>query len=393
MTQIGNVPQDRVVIRAAARKSFTFGLWVTDTNNVALDISTTQIRIVAKQLPLDPADTDDSDNLFDNNVAALGTGALLGYATFNLQATDLDHKPGEYPFVIVLHDEGYSSILVRGVFDIVPNTEFVSLDEQYTTEDSPTQLQVKLRGKNVVKVQTGPTLAPGTQSFRDSDAEKLGSIDIGAQRNVQSDWNALSGDAFIQNRPLDQLVPHPQTPGEVLSTTGSQPGKFAWAQPTFTYEGEGLVEDPDDPGFFLPTKQGGLIAHGVAAGLTPVTLGTDMWAWQAIVFPVTSVNNQTGAVILTADDIAEGLSHLFLTQGERDRLASIDPGAPIPWSSISDKPAFGTAALKDEEDFLASDEVVPNVNLPKMLEMPGVGSGTTEPTGGEDGDAYFQREP
>lgn len=37
--------------------------------------------------------------------------------------------------------------------------------------------------------------------FTDSEQGKLNGIEAGAQKNVQSDWNATSGDAFIKNKP------------------------------------------------------------------------------------------------------------------------------------------------------------------------------------------------
>ena len=38
-----------------------------------------------------------------------------------------------------------------------------------------------------------------TNAFTDADVTKLSGIAAGAEVNVQSDWNAGSGDAFIQN--------------------------------------------------------------------------------------------------------------------------------------------------------------------------------------------------
>ena len=56
-----------------------------------------------------------------------------------------------------------------------------------------------------VSAHTGITVSSNgvavTNPFTDADEAKLDGIATGAEVNVQSDWNATSGDAFIQNKP------------------------------------------------------------------------------------------------------------------------------------------------------------------------------------------------
>src|SRR5690606_37676111 len=115
-------------------------------------------------------DTDDSDNLFANDQAYMGESADVGYCHFHLQASDLDHPPGEYPYVIVLQDAaGYSSVIVQGTLELLQNPEFVSAGSTYVGQNPPASLEVAMRGAATISVRTGPTLAPGTTSFTDSD--------------------------------------------------------------------------------------------------------------------------------------------------------------------------------------------------------------------------------
>ena len=53
--------------------------------------------------------------------------------------------------------------------------------------------------ENKVDKVTGKRLSEN--DFTDYYKNKLSGVDTGAETNVQSDWNATSGDAFIQNKP------------------------------------------------------------------------------------------------------------------------------------------------------------------------------------------------
>ena len=56
-----------------------------------------------------------------------------------------------------------------------------------------------------------------TASYTLTDAAKLSGIEAGAEVNVQSDWNATSGDAFILNKPT---IPAAQVNSDWSSTSG-----------------------------------------------------------------------------------------------------------------------------------------------------------------------------
>ena len=57
------------------------------------------------------------------------------------------------------------------------------------------------------KVDKVPGMGLSEANFTSSEKTKLGGIAAGAQVNVQSDWNATSGDAYIKNKPTIPTIP------------------------------------------------------------------------------------------------------------------------------------------------------------------------------------------
>ena len=388
MGEILNELPGGTVIRVEARKSFQFGLWIKDHNGRALDVTGATARIVVKQPRKSTAD--DTDNLIANSLAE-PFYPTMGYLRFNLQASDLALKAGEYPYSIVLWESGYSSVLVKGTFVVLENTEFDSVNESYTSPTSASALQVLLRGRNVVAVRTGPTLAPGTTSFTNGDKAKLDTIQEGAEVNVQPDWVAAEGsDSYILNKPtfgsaayvdIDQIsLPRGGFPGEVLVKITGGDFAAAWQQPTGG-GGGGSGLDPTD----------------VPDGYVPMANGVDGWTWEEIVAGVESVNGLTGTIVLDLDDIADTATRLALTPAERTKLDDVKVNPD--WSDLTSVPLFGTAALMQEEDVLTpgnvttadvSSGVFLNTRIPKLTQLRGFSSGTGAPSGGADGDLYFQ---
>lgn len=174
MAYLGNTPPETTILRVEARKSFTLRLNLKDRLGWPLPLSESSIHFVAKALPLDTDDSTDATNLITNSLAVV-TDPDTGSCTFNFQASDLDHKPGEYPYSIVLIKDGYSSVLVKGILDIQQNTEFLSVGETYSSATAPESLDVILRA-NMIVVKAGPVLPPGAISFTQADWEKLNTL-------------------------------------------------------------------------------------------------------------------------------------------------------------------------------------------------------------------------
>jgi hypothetical protein len=373
-----------------ARKSFSLSVWVRDANGRPLEISDTSLRFVMmKKLPrgIDPGDT---TNLLAH-ITAETVDEVEGLARFSLQAADLNHAPGEYPFAIVMDTNGYSTVAAKGIVDLQQNTEYASLNSTYAPANAPSGVTLSVDERSRVTLRTGPTLAPGTTSFTDGDTEKLDSVETGAQVNVSANWFAEEGQpGFIMNRPmfgsaafqdLEDLLALPEggAPGEVLVKLTSDDYSVGWQQPT-SHDGGGV----------LP-------ATGVSAGYVPTATGAGGWGWAEIVSGVEIVNGKQGDVTLTLDDLADTAARLAMTPEERTKLAELETS--ISYENLLDKPALGTVAALDTEDVLqpggvdaadVSTGVLDPERIPPVSSLPGFRSGTATPSGGFDGELYFQ---
>jgi hypothetical protein len=381
---IGNSPQATTVLRLEARKSFALSVWVRDANGRPLDISTTELRLVMKKLPEDAA------NLLVNAVAET-VDAVEGFARFNLQASDLNHPAGEYPFALVMDVDGYSTVAVKGIVDLQQNTDYTSLNSSYLPANAPSGVTLNIQDRTQVTLETGPTLAPGTTSFTDEDKAKLDGIEAGAQVHVTADWFAEDGQpGYIMNRPIfgsaafrdveDLLgLPVGGAPGEVLVKLSSSNYVVGWQQPSSSGGG------------------GALPAAGVTAGYVPTANGIDGWGWAEIVAGVQAVNGQQGNVALTLDDLADTAARLAMTPAERTKLAALQE--TISYTDLTGKPVLGTVAALNTEEVLqpggvtaadVTEGVFDPARIPSVSSLPGFRSGTAAPSGGFDGELYFQ---
>ena len=323
MAYIGNTPGKTTVIQLEARKSFSLGLWFMDQGGRPADLTGSSVRLVAKASPIDVTDTDDSDNLIVNSTATI-VDATYGYCTFDLQASELDLEPTEYPFVIVLTTPtGYTSTVLKGVIDIQQNPDFTAMTSSYLPpEELPSQtLEVVLRGISLVDVRLGHVPPPGFHWLSAADQEKIDQIAMAAT-----------------------VMPVGGIPGQVIGKISETDYDYRWVT--------------------LQAYDGTLDATGIPAGRAPVSDGADSWNW--------------GEVSPTVD-------------------WSLPEGAP---GSVLNKPTLGTASTRDDAYFSqpghqhattdVSSGVFANTFLPKLSELRGVRWGSPVPTGGEDGDIYFQ---
>lgn len=382
MAYAGNSPRDVTIIRAEARKSLSLAIWITDPNGRPLDITGTTLRIVAKKRGATGGN--DAANLFTNAFAEL-VDPENGFARFSLQAYDLDHAPGEYAYAIVLWSEGYSSVIVKGVIDIQPNTEWDSLTAEYMPDAVSQALTVVMSGNVTLEVRTGSTLAPGTTSFTDGDKAKLDTIEQGAQVNIGANWDAEPGAPdFIFNKPQFELIAVPPggMPGEFLVKLSATNYDTSWMHPP-SGGGGGAGLDPT----------------GVPAGRVPTANGLNGWAWLAQ--SVQSVSGKTGVVVLNLDDVADAADRFALTAAQRTKLnaLSLTPD----WTSIANAPDIGSMAAEEAQNYIRTGEVdaasdigtgvMSASRLPIVSQHRGFSSGTAAPTGGADGDLYFQYTP
>ena len=128
--------------------------------------------------------------------------------------------------------------------------------------------------------EIGPADANRAGIFTRDNFTKLRDIADGAEVNVQADWNADSGDAFIRNKPSipsgNRLLPTPLGSAGQVATVNAQANAVIWATPT----GGG--------GMPTPTQSHTIWLTSVLAGATPtaadftganaasITSGTDV---------------------------------------------------------------------------------------------------------------------
>ncbi|MDY0236871.1 MAG: hypothetical protein RBR71_12660 [Gudongella sp.] len=134
------------------------------------------------------------------------------------------------PGTSVLSVNGKTGVVVLGPGDVgaVPITRTINgheMSEDIMLDKGDVGLGMVDNTPDSAKMVSGPQQAaldtkvdkvPGhglsQNSYSDGDVAKLASIDYSAQRNVQSDWSATSGDAFVKNKPYiisreDGIVP------------------------------------------------------------------------------------------------------------------------------------------------------------------------------------------
>lgn len=364
MTYLGNSPEVQTVLRLEARKSFSLGMWIKDNLGHPLDITGVQIRIVARP-KLVAADPGDAQNLIINSDAVLEQPGQ-GYARFNIQASELDHTPGEYLFAIVMVANGYSSVIVEGPLIIDPNTEFSSVDDVYLPSLPPTHMvDIILREAVSISVYAGQALAPGTVSFTIQDKTNLDLL-VTEGYNALVNTPDLGSAAFVDVETIS--LPKGGSPGAALLKTSSADYATHWGQ--------------------VATGGTGLTATGQPVGAVPTATGAGTWDWVVPVPAVQSVNGMGGTVNLDSDDVPQGVVNKYVSTVQAQKLAALSN--PPAYSDLVGLPTLGTAAQRNDSYFHRAGQIVPNTDLPKVNELRGTSRGTAAPSGGADGDSYRQ---
>lgn len=228
----------------------------------------------------------------------------------------------------------------------------------YTTEEKNKLQGISINANNYVhpSIHSADILVDGTTNkvFTATEKTKLSGIATGAEVNVQSDWNATSGDAFILNKPTTVLgygITDAYTKTEVdnkLSTVYKYKGVVAtssnlpstgmvvgdvWnvTDTNINYAWDGSVWDP----------LGGAVGADVSLA-TPTTDGllsaSDFVKLSGI---EASANNYTHPATHSADMIVDGTTNKAYTGTEKSKLAGISAGADVSvnpdWNATSGK--------------------------------------------------------
>ena len=157
MATIGNSPQEKTVIRMEARKSFSLGLLLRTEVNAAIDVTNAVITlVVSKRNP-------DNSVVPVIDMTAEHVAPAAGHVRFEIQASDTDLEVREYYMTITMRKDGYSSVLAKGVAEILPNTETVSTAHEYDGVPDTSTLAVWLKRRNVIKIHTVPVVTKGNK--------------------------------------------------------------------------------------------------------------------------------------------------------------------------------------------------------------------------------------
>ena len=202
---------------------------------------------------------------------------------------------------------GFTQALVSANTDVTNNTAKVGITSAQATDITNNNAKVSMvigtaaneamAGNTTVITSaqaTAITDNSAKNSYPSADATKLAGIEDNAEVNVQSDWNATSGDAFIQNKPS---IPSAAPVDSVNSLTGAVVLTTAnIAENTNLYYTEARVSANTDV-----TANTAKISFDSTSSnkLASIQAG-------AQVNTVSSVNGNTGAVTLTTSDVAEG---------------------------------------------------------------------------------------
>lgn len=249
MAYIGNSPEQQTVLRLEARKSFALSLWFMDQNRRPADLTGSVVRLVAKRPPF-AADPGDAGNLIEHSLAEF-PDPTQGFARFELQAAELDLAAGEYPFVVVLVNDGYSSVVVKGVIAVEENPEFSSMESTYDDVQAPAALDVLMRGAASIDVICGPVIPPGFTWMSDADKQKVDSLSVAGN-----------------------LLPPGGQVRDVLAKRSDDDYDFVWQEPQ--------------------SFDGTLSAASVATGRAPVSNGSNAWSWWPV--PSRTTTGQNGMV-------------------------------------------------------------------------------------------------
>ena len=202
--------------------------FVVDEDNMASNLDT---KVPTQQSVKAYVDTEIADlvasapatlDTLNELAAALGDDANFSTTVTNSIATKLDASGGTMAGDIAMGSNKITGLGAPSAAGDATTKQYV--DAQISASGSGTVTNVS--GTSPISVTNGTstpaisisaatTSAAGTMSS--TDKTKLDGIATGAEVNVQSDWNATSGDAFIANKPT---IPS----GNVVSDTAPELG-------------------------------------------------------------------------------------------------------------------------------------------------------------------------
>ena len=155
MAKITNAPSATLTLDLERRKSFAFRLNVMNSDGSAADLTNCRIRFILKPAAYDDDHYDVTNIVVNQDGSVPPNEGNKGYCVFGFQAAELDQPPGEYYGSIVMWTStGYSVTLLKLAVNILENTESDSMHISYVASSPPSEIEVALRGNQVVNVYT-----------------------------------------------------------------------------------------------------------------------------------------------------------------------------------------------------------------------------------------------
>ena len=197
MATIGNSPQEKTVIRMEARKSFSLGLLLRTEVNAAIDVTGAGITLViSKRNP-------DNSVVPVINMTAEHVAPRAGHVRFEIQASDTDLEIREYYMTITMRKDGYSSVLAKGVAEILPNTETAATAHEYDGVPDTSTLAVWLKRRNVIKIHAVPVVTKGNKGDAGGGVFEYAGVGTGNPGAGRFSYSATNGATTVSLNAVD----------------------------------------------------------------------------------------------------------------------------------------------------------------------------------------------
>lgn len=201
-----NSPEEQLVLKLEARKSFTFGLRFRTATGGYIDITGADIRLTAARVLAD----DQVETVF--TAIAVHTESALGMARVDIQAADVDLEPGSYYFALTVLNGGYSSVVAKGVIELQQNVEFAAVGQDFMTGDPATTLDVMQRANGDIHVTQGEIFPPTAGSIPPGGTTGQSLVKI-SNESYDLVWSYAVGDGPIPAETIPE--------GQVVTATGA----------------------------------------------------------------------------------------------------------------------------------------------------------------------------
>ena len=308
-------------------------------------------------------------NIDTTNASNITTGTLSSSVLPPIALTKVEVYSDEATMLSATTESGDVAVRSDENKTYMKNTGSAGTMADWTELETPTDSVVSVNGETGTVVLTQDDVADGTTyvrtennltdtlagniatnngkiTFDSTSSTKLNGIAEGAEVNVQSDWNASSGDAQILNKPT---IPGVAPVDSVNTKTG-----VVVLNQDEVLDGTTYVRTHND---FTDTEQTKL---SNIADNAEVNVQSD---WNASsgdaqilnkptipsAAPVDSVNTKTGVVVLNQDEILDGTTyvrtHNDFTDTEQNKLSNIEENAEV--NNISDVNATDLTAGGD----------------------------------------------